>query len=500
MSEPTPAGISEFTHDVFISYSHKDRDLVLGEVLRPLKAAQLSVLIDSEDFQFGGVATRSMEEAVKKTRHTLAVVTENYRQSGWSALEVQLALLSDPDGSRRRLIPLLFEPVPLPDLLQRLTYADFTKTEERGQVMAKLLEQIGLSREAVMKTTAQSATRGIESLRSFLTTADVREEIARFGEEFDAGPREGMKLLGSYKKLHDEFHKALLGFRIVAERKKTLLQVCEGGAEEADEEKREKAWDGFSNASEDLYPYLHGVTRKAKETFPEDPPPWIDELGLGESDLATAICEKSPNGVKDALLLILRVLGREPAALNRRLVDEAGRTDFERVMEPLRTILKKLNAANFGGEAAERLEEFAEGLQSFERLHQTLKGLVHNHDYLQSMDDQLAPFDDEMPEPSRIRSEWRLLDKRRQRLSAVSGGTWFDPLQGAGVALQQDLDAEKTAPDVTQWARQLRQKLKKFRRQVTEAFQQTDHDLNSLCGELGEFERQVTQTLQRMNE
>ena len=112
---------SAFRNDVFISYSHRDRDLVIGEVLRPLRAAQISVAIDSDDFPFGGVAARTMEEAVKNSRHTLAVITANYCESDWSDYEVQLTTLLDPDGSSRRLIPLLFEKIDLPPRLKRLT-------------------------------------------------------------------------------------------------------------------------------------------------------------------------------------------------------------------------------------------------------------------------------------------------------------------------------------------------------------------------------------------
>ncbi|MEA3208051.1 MAG: hypothetical protein QOE70_1108 [Chthoniobacter sp.] len=497
----TPEGSPEYTHDVFISYSHNDKNLVLGEVLRPLLAAQLRVLIDSEDFQFGGVAIRSMEDAVKNTRHTLAVVTENYSKSGWSSFEVQLAQLRDPDGSNRRLIPLLFEDVPLPDSIQLRTYADFRKLEERGQMMAKLLEQLGLSREAVLQTATRSASRGIESLRHFLTTADVREQLARFKEEFDEGARPGMRLLAAYKGLHDVFHMALLCNRNLQERKKELFKVCAADAEDADEAAREKCWAAFTNVAEDLCIQLRAVIRKALETFRDDPRPWIDELGMGVKDLDAAANSQSLEGVKDALQLIQRVLGREPADLNRRLGEEAGRLNFGRVMAPLQHILETLNAANFAGEAAERLEAFAGGLKSFVQLQQTLKGLVRNHDALQAMDDQLAPFDDdEMPEPKRIRNEWRLLGKRRLALSGASSGAWFEPLQAVGTTVEQELDAESGAPDAARWAGQLRRKLMKFRKQVTEAFQQTDADLNSLCGQLGDFERQITQTLDKMNQ
>jgi TIR domain len=492
MSDAPPA----FSHDVFISYSHRDRDLVVGEVLRPLRAAQLRVVIDRDDFPFGAVAAKTMEEAVKNSCHTLAVVTENYCKSAWSGFELQLTTLLDPSGSSNRLIPLLFDKVELPLSLQRLTYADFTRPEERGPMMARLLQQIGLSRQAVLHHTAVSATRGIESLRHFLTTPEVRDLVERFEHEFAQAAAQ-TKLLGGYKGLHDELQKAQLGYRIAADRKKELLRAVE--ADDTDESDRDKLSEAFNNACEDLYPLLHDVLRKAHEVFAGDEPLWIDDLKLGESDLSDGITSSSFDRVNEGMRLILRVLGREPAALNRRLVEEAERLDFTRVLAPLREILRTLNALNFSNEAAERLEDFAGGLASIDRLQQTLRGLVRNHDSLHAMDDQLAQFDEGMPEPGRIRSEFRLLEKRRARLLEAVSGTWKETMREAAAKLQEVLDTESSAPDGAQWARTVRQRFRKFRSQVTEAFHQTDHDLNSLCGQLGEFGRGVTDTLREMN-
>ena len=170
------------------------------------------------------------------------------------------------------------------------------------------------------------------------------------------------------------------------------------------------------------------------------------------------------------------------------------------MLAPLRKILQTLSELNFSGDAGTRLEDFASGLTSIDQLQQTLHGFVRNHDCLHAMDDQLALFDnDELAAPSRIRNEFRLIEKRRCRLLVAITGSW-NSMKSAAESLQEALDSEQTATDSARWERTVRQRFRKFRSQVTDAFNQTDYDLNSLCEKLGEFGYEVTRALNEMKE
>src|SRR5262245_10804612 len=114
-----------YTYDVFISYSHHDRMWVTDELLPRLENAGLKVCIDYRDFKLGGFVELNMEEAAKQSRHTLAVVTQNWVDSDWSQFEALTATLKDPVGRQQRLIPLLREDCSIPDRIQLRTYADF---------------------------------------------------------------------------------------------------------------------------------------------------------------------------------------------------------------------------------------------------------------------------------------------------------------------------------------------------------------------------------------
>jgi TIR domain len=121
MSEQT-----QYTYDVFISYSHVQREWVRSQLLPPLEKAGLKVVIDYRDFEIGVACLVNMEQALDNSRHTLLVLTPAWLAREWTAFESLLVGTTDPAARRRKVIPLLLEPCQLPPRLAMLTFADFT--------------------------------------------------------------------------------------------------------------------------------------------------------------------------------------------------------------------------------------------------------------------------------------------------------------------------------------------------------------------------------------
>ena len=57
--------------DVFVSYSHKDKDWVRNWLLPKLKKAGVSYCIDDDHFDIGVAALINMERAVEQSRKAL---------------------------------------------------------------------------------------------------------------------------------------------------------------------------------------------------------------------------------------------------------------------------------------------------------------------------------------------------------------------------------------------------------------------------------------------
>jgi hypothetical protein len=98
--------------DVFVSYrqGEPDRSWVRGRLLPALRAENLSVCVDFEDFRLGAPLITEMSRAVESSVYTLAVLTPGYLGSAYTELESLLAEHLGLEESRRRLIAVLREP------------------------------------------------------------------------------------------------------------------------------------------------------------------------------------------------------------------------------------------------------------------------------------------------------------------------------------------------------------------------------------------------------
>ena len=131
------------TYDVFISYSDDDGEWVRDWLLPRLEGAGLRVCIDFRDFEVGVPSLVNMEQAAKRSRKTLLVLTPNWVKSEWTNFEALLVQTSDPIGLRRRILPLMLEPCELPDRIAMLTYANFTTPEGWESELGRIISSFG---------------------------------------------------------------------------------------------------------------------------------------------------------------------------------------------------------------------------------------------------------------------------------------------------------------------------------------------------------------------
>lgn len=148
-----------FKYDVFISYSHRNKEWVRDWLVPRLKNAGLKVCIDHESFAPGAPLLTEMERAVVYSRKTVAVLTPAYvvRGSGWTEFENILVQTLDPAAHQRRLIPLLLERCELPVRLGYLTAIDFTRATEHEAGRERLVSALR-QRLATRRSRSTTAT------------------------------------------------------------------------------------------------------------------------------------------------------------------------------------------------------------------------------------------------------------------------------------------------------------------------------------------------------
>lgn len=133
-----------FEYDVFISYSHKDETWVTETLLPTLEKTGLRVCIDYRDFVAGKPALINMQDAARKSRHTLLILTPDWVKSEWTLYESLLTRTSDPAGLQRRTIPLRLQPCEdLPEFISMLTWVDFTRPDRYDIAWRQLLIALG---------------------------------------------------------------------------------------------------------------------------------------------------------------------------------------------------------------------------------------------------------------------------------------------------------------------------------------------------------------------
>lgn len=82
----------DFTYDVFVSYSDKDRNWVLDEFIPNIeKRAEINICLHERDFQVGLSILENIIQCMDMSRSLLLVVSESFLKSNWCAFEMHLA-------------------------------------------------------------------------------------------------------------------------------------------------------------------------------------------------------------------------------------------------------------------------------------------------------------------------------------------------------------------------------------------------------------------------
>jgi len=106
--------------DVFISYSHQDRDWLLVHLLPKMDARSISYFIDKRDFVPGEHLPVKIGNSIQQSRKFLCVLSNNYLSSKWAMDELSLAKSLGVDKDSGYLIPVVLERCALPVFIKNL--------------------------------------------------------------------------------------------------------------------------------------------------------------------------------------------------------------------------------------------------------------------------------------------------------------------------------------------------------------------------------------------
>ena len=142
---------TDFTHDVFLSHSSKDKEVV-RTVAERLKADGVRVWFDEWEIHSGDIIPAKIEEGLEHSRVLVLCMSANAFGSDWAQLESYTYRFRDPLNKERRFIPLRLDETPVKDSLAQFLYINWLPVN-RVQEYTKLLEAC---RQLVKHPTAES--------------------------------------------------------------------------------------------------------------------------------------------------------------------------------------------------------------------------------------------------------------------------------------------------------------------------------------------------------
>jgi hypothetical protein len=143
-ASPAAPLVARARYDVFVSYRHGGQDTAFArQLLAVLEGDGYAVAIDERDFPANASFLQEMERCIRESRFTVAVISSRYLDSGNCEEEAIICKVLDLGDRKRRLIPLVIEPVSMPAWLYGIVGIDCTKRDPLVDPFDKLRATLG---------------------------------------------------------------------------------------------------------------------------------------------------------------------------------------------------------------------------------------------------------------------------------------------------------------------------------------------------------------------
>jgi hypothetical protein len=480
--QPSNAAGPAFDYDVFVSYGDEDEEWCRAELLEPLQQAELKITHKGM-FEWGAPIADAHARAVERSRWTIIVLTPAWCHSQWEALDRQLATTQDPAAVYRRLLPLKVQDCMPPARIANLVSRDFSQPQKRRAMLADLLKELGRSAQAIDKAFAQTATKGMAALGELMRIDTVQDAVRGSKESFK-NASERIDVVKKYKDLHDCFQRTENAY-------KSVLTAKELYAAKPDK------WDHLESAVRDLMIELEKLLSNARtKGFPPDEILWAAKVDRVRQDLDLAMQNEDAKPLDAIHKRLNSVIGTVPSRLNKELVHVAKQLALGKVSEKLFGVRDTLAPTWFDDEVKARLVEFTKGIESLDRLDQSLRILITAHNCLQAIDDNLRSIElTQRPALSEIAEIWIDLQEPLATLLRDGSVPWAARLRTLTEALQQSLQEPTTDPQAMRKTLKL---FRDFRNLVYLGFNQADEDLKIFCGQLQKVGETLANTIAGM--
>ncbi|MBW8875941.1 MAG: TIR domain-containing protein [Acidobacteria bacterium] len=131
--------------DFFVSFTQKDQSWAEW-IAWQLEEAGYSVRIEVWDFTPGSNWVDEMQQAIKDSDRTIAVLSPDYLSSKFGKSEWYAAFAKDPTGEQRKLVPVRVREVQPDGLLGSIVYVDLVGIADEAEARSRLLSGVASGR------------------------------------------------------------------------------------------------------------------------------------------------------------------------------------------------------------------------------------------------------------------------------------------------------------------------------------------------------------------
>jgi len=452
--------VNDYAHDVFISYSHRDKQWVDGVLVPNLRNNGLRVLTD-DDFVVGISAIENMSNAVRQSKRTLVVLTPDWVSSEWTSYEGFLTSYVDPSGKAQRIIPVMLKPCTPPEWIGFRTRVDLVDDAQFARQMMRLVRTLSDAPPEVVNLDA--VNEGLRTVADLLRGGPVRDALLEFRLRFGAAV-EQIDRLASLKDVHDQLHRL-------------QFQCYDPILREADA--LEKQDDSAADNLETHHDELRRVTARLREleqakAFDPARLPWIDRLDRAHESLAVAIGERDASRVRKCAASIDRVLASVPPLIDSLLNQAARDLRLDAIIDAMGLACRRARESHM---EPQKLQELEQGLEALDHLDQNLGALVTDHGRWQSADVELRRVASNFAASDSVEliESWPSL-KAQIALLAATDEPWARDIRSE----QTNLDSAIAAQDAVR----MRRHFNRVRRCAGNQFLEVDTKLKRQCDEL----------------
>lgn len=454
-------------YDVFVLASPEDNQWAREELVPQLEAVGLKVLLSERDYKFGVPRLLNLEEAVNNSRRILLVMTPAFLSSEWGSFESLLATTRDPSTHLKQLLPVMVQKCELPLRLALLSYADFTDPARRGEVMARLLRELGSTAgkilpQPVRQESRETALRGLAALSELMSSPDVREAFASLRTIYQ-NVLEHVRQLYDYKSVHDLLHELQVFCYTPMFREATQFPSDDGARENlADCEL------SLAVILDKLQSFLERSPQFGQESV------WFQSLRQGHRELRGAIAGADLRRLQRAQRLLRGVLAVQPTRINAQLTTAAQNLQVPRLIDALTSVRDRLATL---GVDPQKVSQLHQGIEALKALFASLTDLVREHDLWQEVDDQLRRIEDDFEHGlDELGVTWPELRALIERLVARHEGRGAESLRAEAERVEKDLSAGDL--------QKVRRSFRRFRSLAASGFYDADRMLLKLCNDL----------------